>query len=576
MHDQTFQLDRISLFAKTPNKIFLGHIGSSLVLIYLAWSVLPVGWIIAWGVLEVIVTPILLYYLGQRAVAVAQERKPMGALEHQLDALICFIGISWGIFLALSLNPDNPAHFGMQMAIAAGASAASVKSLGIFKRAFYLYEIPFMTLIAIKLFWIGGEHIWLGVLVLVFMVMLCGYAKDTYDGLTDYFNVKLENLDLALNYQKAALQAQKANQAKSMFLTQANHELRQPIHAIGLLTACLRDTETKPANIEIIANIENALSSLSNLFGSLLNITALDQGSIKPDIKQFPIADVLEQTVRQTQQQASQNDCHITLVHSSLWVETDPALLGSIVQNLMSNAIKYAAGKRILIGVRRKGETLTVQVLDCGPGIKSELQEDVFNEFVRISDPNNKHIEGMGLGLSIVLRTASLLNLGADLKSVPNHGTVLSISDIPIVPASKPTTISANNQKPNGSSLPRIGLLEDDEKVALSTTALLQRWGYGVERIFLDQSSQTHQSFDLLISDFNLSNTTNGIEFAVQLAKQRNAEIPTLVVSGTLDAKVQDAARQNGFWSLHKPVHPAELRSVLLTMGTSVQTAEPR
>ncbi|MFT6659393.1 MAG: hypothetical protein ACJAZW_002569, partial [Maritalea sp.] len=178
----------------------MGHIGSSLVLIYLALPVLPQSVIMAWGLLEVIITPVLLYLLGQRAIKVVANKLPTKSLENQLDALIGFIGISWGLFLAFSLNPDNPAHFGMQMAIAAGASAASVKSLGIFRRAFYLYEIPFMTLVATRLFIIGGDHIWLGILVLVFMIMLSGYAKDTYDGLTDYFNVKLENLDLALKY----------------------------------------------------------------------------------------------------------------------------------------------------------------------------------------------------------------------------------------------------------------------------------------------------------------------------------------------------------------------------------------
>lgn len=569
MHDQTFQLDRVTLFAKTPNKIFLGHIGSSLVLIYLALPVLPQSVIMAWGLLEVIITPVLLYLLGQRAIKVVANKLPTKSLENQLDALIGFIGISWGLFLAFSLNPDNPAHFGMQMAIAAGASAASVKSLGIFRRAFYLYEIPFMTLVATRLFIIGGDHIWLGILVLVFMIMLSGYAKDTYDGLTDYFNVKLENLDLALKYKHAAIEAEKANRAKSLFLAQANHELRQPIHAIGLLTSCLREEETKPENIEILDNVDSALDSLANLFKSLLGITALDQGTISVRPSTFPIADLLAQTLRQYQEQATQNECSIALVHSGLWVQTDRALLASIVQNLLSNAIKYAPGRKILMGVRRTGPTLSIHVLDQGSGVALEKQDEIFQEFVRVENLHTKHVEGMGLGLSIVSRTAKLLGLHIEFLSELGRGTHVSVQNITHISAPKIQEMVIANSAIENTNLPTIAILDDNTHVARSTHTLLSKWGYDVVQLDASNLASTTASFSMLITDLQLNGSEDGILVAQKLAEMKNQDIPTLIISGALDEEAEKIAKNNGFWFLHKPVHSAELRSVLLTMAAA-------
>lgn len=570
MHDPNFQLDRVALFAKTPSKIFIGHIASASVLIYLAWAVLPLHWIVAWGIIEIIITPLILLRWSKKAQHAVKNRIVENQLDKELTFLLCFIGFSWGIFLSASLNPDNPAHFGMQMAIAAGASAASVKSLGIFKNAFYLYEIPFMTLVTTRLFMIGGDQIMLGVLVLVFMVMLCGYARDTYNGLTDYFSIKLENLDLAEKYRIAAENAEEANAAKSLFLTQANHELRQPIHAIGLLSASLRDTKSKAETAEILNTIDSALDSLANLFKSLLGITALERGSVKPEFQKFALDDLLKQTVRQIQFQASEQNCEIRIVSTAKWVQTDRALLASVLQNLLTNAVKYSEGSKILIGARNHGSTVSLHVLDQGPGLEDAVHERIFKEFTRVTSNSTKHIEGMGLGLSIVSKTANLLGLRLGFQSAIGKGTHISVSGIELCKASELVASTGTPIVGSKRSLPVIGLIDDNTHVLQSTETLLNKWGYPIVRIDPTQTDSIAQKIEMLVTDYQIGQSKNGIELAAEISSGDTRDIPTLIISGTITEKIAETAKQRGHWSLDKPVKPAELRSVLLAMSAKL------
>ncbi len=561
-----FQADRAKLFARAPAKIFFGHIGSACALIYLAFDVLAFHWLVLWGIWEIVVTPMLLYHLGKRAEFAEQDSMDLGRWQRQLHGLFLMVGVSWGAFVFFGLDIANPAHFSMQMAIVAGASAAAARSLGIFKFSFFFYEIPFTGLLALRIFTMGGDFALLGVLVIIFMILMCGLANDTSEELSEYLATKLENLDLAEKYRAAATEADRANLAKTQFLAQANHDLRQPIHAIALLTECLRDQPMDKEGDEILDTIDSSVENLAKLFKSLLNITSLDAGGLTPEISTFSLDELLRQTARQAQPEATERGCSLNFAKTSLWVRTDKALLGSILQNLVSNAIKYAPNTKILVGVRRQNGTAGIHVLDQGSGVPSYLLNTIFDEFVRGNPHGPGRTDGLGLGLSIVERTAKILDLKVDFQSIEETGTHVSVSRLSIVaPAKTKNALSANhhNATSNGE---KILIVDDNPQVLMGMEKLLQKWGYDV--VSRTPGDDFPTEIDIVLMDFHLNSTTTGIALSKELALEAGRQIPTIIISGTISAQMEDEAKKAGFWTLHKPVSPLQLRSILLAMDT--------
>lgn len=558
-----FQPDRVRLFARALKKIYFGHIASAMILIHLAWDVLPIWVLGLWGFWEILVTPILLHLLGRQAKN--QEKIDLKRWQLLLHLLFLMVGISWGVFICLGLDMENSAHFSIQIAIVAGASAAANRSLGVFKFSFFYYEIPFAGLLALRLFMLGGDFVLLGGLVVIFIIMMCGLANDLSEGLSAYLATKSENLKLAQKFEAAAEEAQRANKAKSQFLAQANHDLRQPIHAIGLLTECLRDQRLNREGKEILDTIEMSIENFARLFKSLLNISSLDSGRLQPEITDFAIDDVIDQTLQQARPEANERGIDLRCVASNAWVRTDKALLSSMLQNLVFNAVKYAPNSKILIGVRRTKGTLGVHVLDQGIGVPKNKQQEIFEEFTRGNMPTPGGEEGFGLGLAIVSRLASLLNLGIKFNSELHIGTHVSIEGLE---QSKPSASALSLVEPKAAN-PSPGeftvlVVDDSPTVLESMGTLLRKWGYQVETRL--PTDTLPDSADLLLFDFNLETDRTGVELAQDYAAQIGRPIPTCIISGTMDPALEEQVAAFAFYLLHKPVPPMLLKSVLLTM----------
>ncbi|MFC4215965.1 ATP-binding protein [Pseudophaeobacter arcticus] len=577
MNFQTdFQLDRAKLFSRAPKRILLGHIASASILIYLASDVLAMPWLVSWGIWEIFLTPTLLYRLGKQAENIEDSQIDLGKWRRRLFALFFAVGLSWGLFVFFGLDVQDPAHFSMQMAIVAGASAAASRSLSIFEHSFYLYGIPFVGLLAARIFMLGGDFILLGMLVLIFIAMMCGLAHDTSKGLSEYLATKLENLELAVKFEAAALEAQRANASKTQFLAQANHDLRQPIHAIGLLAECLRDQKLDSQGREMLATIRISVDNLARLFKTLLNITTIDAGGLTPEITRFPLNEVLAQSVRQARPSAEQNGCTLKFIETSLWVETDMALLSSIIQNLVSNAVKYGPGAKILLGARIKGNNATIHALDQGVGVPEDQLESIFEEFVRGKSHAFEHTDGrsdgLGLGLSIVKRTADLLDLKVDFSSNFGVGTHVAIGGLVLVdPSNAPvkTVESLSSQTANDIT---VLVIDDNRDVRQSVATLLQKWGYQTFAQAPEEPLPTH--FDLLLMDYQLGMEVDGIAqdgitMAISISDRSDKYIPTAIVTGSLNGQIQQEAKQAGFRVLQKPVTPLQLRSILLALEVS-------
>ncbi len=367
--------------------------------------------------------------------------------------------------------------------------------------------------------------------------------------------------------------AMEASAAKSRFLAQASHDLRQPIHAISLFTACLRDSGLLLDQRQMVENIDRSLQSVSGLFRSLLDISTLDSGKValRPEIASMH--ELVENILRQNSQSAEWAGVELRSVDCTLHVFTDPTMLTTMLQNILTNALKYAPGQPVLIGCRRRGGALDIEIHDRGKGISSEHLGQVFDEFYQVRERGDRDIEGVGLGLSIVRRMAYLMGLTVEIRSRENHGTTVTIGGLTIT--EPPSRVPVVNRTSVGSVLEglRVLLIEDNADVLNATAALLQRWGCVVQAE--TSPPLTTVSCDVILTDYDLGYGTTGADSIRQIRAAARRKIPAIVMTGHDETRIREDMGEHTIPILCKPVRPAELRSTLASLRVRHRQENP-
>ena len=397
---------------------------------------------------------------------------------------------------------------------------------------------------------------------------------DELEALGGQFNRMAERLQesyatLEQKVEERTRQLALANKAKSRFLATATHDLRQPLHALGLFVALLSGRNSAAQRKETVAGIERALSGMNELFNALLDISRLDAGVVNPKWGKFPAVHVLRRIETTFAGWAREKNLPLHIVQSNAWVRSDAVMLAQIVSNLVQNALRYTASGRVLVGCRRRGDRLRIEVWDTGPGIPPDQQQNIFSEFYRLERSERDHSGGLGLGLAIVDRLCRLLDHPIELKSVPGKGSCFAVSVPMVAPAdhvaapqiaAAPRAIAADNKL--------IVVIDDDPLVLDGMRSLIRSWGCGVvtgdnESAVLAGLVGCGSPPDAIISDYRLRNGKTGIEAIARLREAVAAPIPAFLMSGDTDLEVVRQAEENGFALLHKPVEPAALRAML-------------
>lgn len=376
--------------------------------------------------------------------------------------------------------------------------------------------------------------------------------------------------------ESAKVQAERANISKTKFLAATSHDLMQPLNAASLFASMLKDLLGKPNSeqIQIIKTqslTDNLISALDNaeaLLSMLVEITKLENNQVKPNLQSFNLGELLHSLSCEYQYMVNSDKLSFHYVPCSVWVKTDRRLLTRIIQNLLSNAVRYTKTGRILLGVRRRANMqCEIVIADTGPGIEQAFQKQIFKEFTRVH-PNDEH-PGLGLGLTIVERTSALLNLPLHLRSVINKGSVFSIS--------LPRETSAQTKlKPKllieqGATTPcqnkHILVLENDEAVSEALASLLISWGAKVttaqDHTSAVQNTMKTQNFDLIIADYHLNNADNGVEVALEIIKLQGKDIPVILSSADRSENIQALASENNMRYLPKPIKQAALKRLI-------------
>ncbi len=478
-------------------------------------------------------------------------------------------GLLWAGGATVFLQYGQVEHRLLVIFMLAGMVSSSLHSQTVHLPAFYAFFLPCVVGSVGGSLWLGGTlYRSVAFAVFAYSVLTVRFARTLNGQLVESLQARFEIADLAdrLRVQKEA--AEQANLAKSRFLAAASHDLRQPVHTLSLLIGTLESQHLDALQRQVVEHIGAAVRTMSRLFSSLLDISRLDAGVVTPEVAPVPLRAILERLTHEAQPLAAAKGLQLRTHCANAIVRSDPLLLERILRNLLSNAIRYTDHGRVVLGCRRRGPQLEIQIWDTGSGIAEAQQQRIFQEFVQLSPPSPDR-QGIGLGLAIVKRLTTLLDHPLRLRSRPGRGSMFGVT----VPLAEGTPLQPSAQRLT-SAPPAGGLvlvLDDDPEIGLAMRLLLSGWGFEVLTAcslaeLLKQVADVRTCPVALISDYGLGTPENGLQAIVTLREEFNAEIPAILITGnTTPERLRETAAA-GHQLLHKPVAPDRLRQALTTL----------
>jgi signal transduction histidine kinase len=371
---------------------------------------------------------------------------------------------------------------------------------------------------------------------------------------------------LDLRRQKEA--AEHATIAKSHFLAAASHDLRQPLHALGLFVSGLAQSEVARHEPKLVGHIQSAVDTLQNLLDAILDISRLDGGNLVPEIGSFSLGPVLQRLHQDLSLLAEQKGLRLRLRPTRIRVRSDQRIVERILLNLVGNALRYTQKGGVLVSCRRRGAAALVEVWDTGEGIPEQSREEIFEDYVQLGNPERDRAKGLGLGLAICRRLADLLAIPIGVRSRPGRGSVFWI-ELPAVEDAEPApqSLLAEQAAEHGRILGTVLVVDSDALVRAGMEQAIAGWG---GRVLLaanrDQALRRCRESallpDLAICAVHLPGRVSGIGLAEELQRDFGP-MGVLLMSADVTEEVQAAARRAGFALLKKPVPPGRLRAAL-------------
>ena len=490
-------------------------------------------------------------------------------------------GCAWGAYSLTIFVPDSIAYQGFAVAFMYGLTAGAVASDGSHYRNFVAFAVPALLPIVLRCFFEGTlASTGVGLAGLIGLLHSLYAARTSYHMTATSIRTRFENNDLVreLERQKetaeqARAEAEAANQSKSRFLAAASHDLRQPVHALGLFVAAAQQPTTDVERRLIIDRIDGSVRSLAALFDSLLDISRLDAGILQPQIKSVALAPILRKLAAEYLPEADEKRLKFRVRCPELAIRTDPLLFERMIRNLLANALRYTKNGGILLACRMRGAVARVEVWDTGIGIAPEKQAQVFEEFYQIGNPERDRRNGVGLGLAIVKRIAALLAHRVNLTSRLYRGTRFSI-DVPIsaIYGDEPgqlTPLTYDDETVLFGAV--IVIIDDEVDILAAVELLLKQWGCQV--IAADCGTQATEKLkaedavpDFILSDYRLRDDETGIGVIQALRATYGGDIPALLITGdTAGERLRDATA-SGLEVLHKPLDADHLKQALIRL----------
>jgi signal transduction histidine kinase/ActR/RegA family two-component response regulator len=486
-------------------------------------------------------------------------------------------GLTWGIGGMLFFVDGSMPHQMLIIAIIIGIAGGSLFNTSFWPQTMYAYATPAVGLTALRVAMEDSlPHQTMAGIMIFYLFMLYQMVNQGHRINVDAINLKFENLDLIEQLKEQKEIAEQANVAKSKFLAAASHDLRQPLHALGLFASALDERIRFPDVRVLVNNINQSVSALEGLFNALLDISRLDAGIIQPKLVHFKVRDLIERLQPEYAAQARQKGLQLHTEGEDVAVYSDPTLVETMLRNLIGNALRFTQSGSVAVSWHSDGTQVRIDVRDTGIGISETESEHIFQEFLQLHNPERDRSKGLGLGLAIVKRLSALLHSTITVQSTPGKGSLFKLT-LPLGDTARISTErTAEMQQLESDPAMHVLVIDDELAIRDAMTTLLQNWGHQVTAVSsLDEAQQAlQQAPDAIIADYRLREARTGIEAIRTLHQTWGSDIPTLIITGDTAPERLREAQDSGYSFMHKPVNAAKLRAFLRTANRTTNAPE--
>jgi signal transduction histidine kinase/CheY-like chemotaxis protein len=484
-------------------------------------------------------------------------------------------GVVWGSAAFVLVGGDQSLTLTLIAACLTGRATLSVITHAHFPPALYAFAAPIFGLLALRYTTLGGYgNAALGVMWVAVLGYVLLFTGRQSRAVAAQIRLRYENERLVEQLKRqnalaeqARLHAEEASRSKSRFFAAANHDLRQPLHSLGLFATALRNSPIDEAGRKLIDQILQCTESLEELFDNLLDISKLDAGQVEVKREIVPVNAVFDRLRSTFAVPAADKGLKLSIHRSSAMLSTDPTLLFRVLANLLANAIRYTERGGIVVACRKRGANASIEVWDTGVGIPPEQHERIFEEFYQLNNPARDRSRGLGLGLATVRRIVELLECRLTLRSRVGKGSRFMLQ-VPLADPSRVQSVAATIEQkiPNLIGGKLILVIDDEESVRLGMQSLLESWGckcvtaMDVEEALRRMNGRPP---DFIIADLRLRGESTGIDAIRELRAALGDSIPAVLISGDTATEQLRKVSVAGLTMMHKPLKPVRLRALL-------------
>jgi signal transduction histidine kinase/CheY-like chemotaxis protein len=493
-------------------------------------------------------------------------------------------GVCWGVVSTLLLMylPTALQLFVLTVSTVVAATTASEDIVLVLPpRVFILASIspPVLWMLS------QGDQMYivLAIMLLAFLSIVITIGNKKSHLFTEAQHLRFQNEFLAKELSRQRDLLERTNKSKSRFLAAASHDLRQPVAALMIFLEQLEfEQHLSVKGKGVLEHAQHATSSMCSLLDSLLDISRLDGQAIRKSIRPFSIRKLFDEMEDEFRQLAEQKGLRLKFSTCSAVIESDRVLMGQILRNLVSNAIRYTPAGRILVGCRHRQGMLSIEVHDTGIGIAEDQLPKIFDEFYQVDNSERDRQQGLGLGLSIVDRAARLLGHTLTLTSRLGIGSSFALT-VPLakigVAKEQPVPLQAATAPVLAGRL--IAVIENEGSIRAGMNNLLQSWGCRV--VFADSATNMIEQLDsmggiveMIISDFGLRGGVNGVEAIARIRQRWGSELPALLFTGDISKETHTLAKNAGLSILYKPAKAETLCEAITDAFGSFDIQKPK
>jgi signal transduction histidine kinase/CheY-like chemotaxis protein len=484
-------------------------------------------------------------------------------------------GVVWGAAPFVLVDSSQTLTIALISACLAGRVTMAVMTHAYFPPALHSFTVPIFGLLALRYVTLGGYgNAALGVMWIAVLGYVLLFVDRQARAVVSQIRLRYENEHLIERLrqqndlaEQARARAEEASRSKSLFFAAANHDLRQPLHSLGLFATALRNDSHGRASSKLVDQILQCTESLEQLFDNLLDISRLDAGQVEVKREAVNVDTVFDRLRSAFSGQAHEKGLRLSVRRTKAMITTDATLLLRVLSNLVTNAIRYTEKGGVVVACRKRGRIASIEVWDSGIGIPQDQHERIFEEFYQLNNPSRDRTRGLGLGLATVRRVARLLDHPLRLRSTAGRGSRFII-EAPLADPAKIVSVSATveHKTPNLIGGKLIVVIDDEESVRLGMHSLLVSWS--CKCVAAADAAEALAMLgeripDFIIADLRLRGDENGIDVIHQLRAQLGESIPAVLISGDTATEQLRKVSAAGLTMMHKPLKAVRLRALL-------------